>query len=166
MAKVITQTRLTKPEETPMTQQKFNGTYNVTIFIPEQGNYQSTTETMTIATATDGDEEILQSESQLSFMSYTFELSGRINTNTGLATISGKALDAGVTLDPALWSFTATPTLQSVSAARIVFNGAAAIGFCFSLFGMKEGQETFETQSIPDMFLKDIQATSRPVSKM
>jgi len=149
-----------------MAQQTFDGTYNVTIFIPERGSYQSITETMTIATATEGSDEVLQAGSQLSFMSYTFRLSGRINSQTGLATISGQAMDSGVTLDPALWSFVSTPALQSVSAARIVFNGAAAIGFCFSLFGMKEGQDTFESQSIPEMFLKDFQATSRPVPKM
>ncbi|SCY83342.1 hypothetical protein [Desulfoluna spongiiphila] len=149
-----------------MSQQKFDGTYNVTIFIPERGSYQSMTETMTISTATEGSDEVLQPTSQLSFMSYTFQLSGRINTQTGLATISGQATDSGVSLDPALWSFVSTPALQSVSAARVVFNGAAAIGFCFSLFGMKEGQETFEGQSIPELFMKDFQATTRPVPKM
>ncbi|VVS93007.1 hypothetical protein [Desulfoluna spongiiphila] len=149
-----------------MSQQKFDGTYNVTIFIPERGSYQSMTETMTISTTTEGSDEVLQPTSQLSFMSYTFQLSGRINTQTGLATISGQATDSGVSLDPALWSFVSTPALQSVSAARVVFNGAAAIGFCFSLFGMKEGQETFEGQSIPELFMKDFQATTRPVPKM
>ena len=149
-----------------MTQQKFDGTYDVTIFIPERGRYQSITETMTLSTTTDGNDEVLQTTSQLSFMSYTFQLSGRINSQTGLATISGQATEAGVSLDPALWSFVATPALQSVSAGRVVFNGAAAIGFCFSLFGMKEGQETFEGQSIPEMFMRDFQATSRPVPKM
>lgn len=149
-----------------MTQQTFDGTYDVTIFVPERGSYQSITETMTISTKTEGSDEVLQPTSQLSFMSYTFKLSGRINTQTGLATISGQAIDSGVSLDRALWSFVSTPALQSVSAARVVFNGAAAIGFCFSLFGMKEGQETFEGQSIPEMFMKDFQATSRPVPKM
>ncbi|GEM_PF-2167731 len=149
-----------------MTQQTYDGSYNVTIFIPERGSYQSISETMTISTKTEGSDEVLQPTSQLSFMSYTFELSGRINTQTGLATISGQAIGSGVSLDPALWSFVSTPALQSVSAARVVFNGAAAIGFCFSLFGMKEGQETFEGQSIPEMFMKDFQATSRSVPKM
>lgn len=149
-----------------MDPQKFDGTYNVTIFIPQRGQYQTFHETMTIATARDGQDDVLKAQSRLTFLCYEFQLSGRINAQTGLASISGQAIGAGVALDTAPWSFISNEALRSVSAARVVFNGAAAIGFCFSLFGLKEGQEAFETQSIPDILLKDFQRASRPVAKI
>jgi hypothetical protein len=130
-----------------ITMNPFDGKYTLAqTIIVRPGDIDTQSVRMVIATKSEQNQYVLDSGSQFNMSGYTFQLSGVINADTGVAQITGQQSQPGATLKDGLCIF----EKKGIVSGSFLFDGAAAIGFYFFIGGFNteayEGATLLERQ--------------------